>query len=324
MIARILKIAALCAAILFVAGASAYLTLTLIIKSEDTVIVPELVGKDVVSALELLTDLELNTKVKGSEYSPDFPKNHVIFQDPEPGAEIKKDRDVKIVLSRGSRIILIPNLNALSMQQARMVLEENGLSQGQITRTYHPAIEKGHIIAQIPTSGSMLNRGSAVDLLVSLGERPRAFIMPDLSGLSLDKAVFLAEETNLVVGEITSRFEKNKPYNLILEQNPLAGHRVLDGTAVHMVLNRPPEQTVSRHYNPNLYGSLLQYRLKSGFLRKRIRIEIDNRNATSEVFDDFVKPGDEVWVLIPGDPNTTTVFIYEEDKLVNAQLYEML
>ena len=63
MIAKILKIAALITAFLLVAGASAYLTLTFIMKSEDTVIVPDLVGKDVVSALELLTDLQLNTKV---------------------------------------------------------------------------------------------------------------------------------------------------------------------------------------------------------------------------------------------------------------------
>jgi eukaryotic-like serine/threonine-protein kinase len=66
------------------------MTLTLIIKSEDTVIVPELIGKDVVSALERLTELELNAKVKGSEYSTEFPKNHVVFQDPQPGSEIKK------------------------------------------------------------------------------------------------------------------------------------------------------------------------------------------------------------------------------------------
>ena len=61
------------------AGVSAYFTLTLIIKSEDTVIVPELIGKDVVYALEFLTDLELNTKVKGSEYSENIPKNNVTY-----------------------------------------------------------------------------------------------------------------------------------------------------------------------------------------------------------------------------------------------------
>ncbi|UCF94094.1 MAG: PASTA domain-containing protein, partial [Desulfobacterales bacterium] len=93
--ARVIKMTMWGMAFLFTAGASAYITLTLIIKSEDTVIVPDLVGKDVVLALEFLTDLDLNTKVRGSEYSVDMPKNQVIFQDPEPGSEIKKGRDVK-------------------------------------------------------------------------------------------------------------------------------------------------------------------------------------------------------------------------------------
>ena len=57
MIAKIAKIGGLGLVFLVVAGISAYLTLTLIIKSEDTVIVPDLEGKDVVYALELLTEL---------------------------------------------------------------------------------------------------------------------------------------------------------------------------------------------------------------------------------------------------------------------------
>ena len=67
MIKRAVKIAALFIAFLAVTAASAYLALTLIIKSEETVIVPELVGKEVVYALELLTGLELDIKVKGSK-----------------------------------------------------------------------------------------------------------------------------------------------------------------------------------------------------------------------------------------------------------------
>ena len=82
MITKFAKIATLFVVFLIIAGASAYLTLTFIIKSEDTVIVPDLVGKDVVTALEQLTDLQLNTKVNGSEYSRQFPKNHVTYQEP--------------------------------------------------------------------------------------------------------------------------------------------------------------------------------------------------------------------------------------------------
>ena len=77
MISRILKLAALFFLFVLIAGTSAYLTLTLIIKSEDTVVVPDLSGKNVVYVLELLTDLGLNTKVKGSEYSADVPENIV-------------------------------------------------------------------------------------------------------------------------------------------------------------------------------------------------------------------------------------------------------
>ena len=80
MIKRAVKFAALLIAFLAITAASAYLALTLIIKSEATVIVPELVGKEVVYALELLTGLELDIKVKGSEYSSSIPKHHVIFQ----------------------------------------------------------------------------------------------------------------------------------------------------------------------------------------------------------------------------------------------------
>jgi len=122
LISRIIKIAALFIAFAMVVGISAYLALTLIIKSEDTVVVPDLVGKNVVYVLEFLTDLGLNTKVKGSEYSAEIPEDHVIFQEPEPGAEIKKGRDVRIILSKGTMTILVPNLKGLTLQQSRIIL----------------------------------------------------------------------------------------------------------------------------------------------------------------------------------------------------------
>ena len=105
MIGKVLKIAAFCALFILIAGVSAYFTLSLVIKSEDTVVVPDLVGKDVVFVLEALTELGLNTKVRGSEYSADIPKHHVIHQEPEPGVEIKKGRDVRILISKGTETV---------------------------------------------------------------------------------------------------------------------------------------------------------------------------------------------------------------------------
>ena len=69
MLARLVKILTALTALAAVTGISAYLTLVLIVKSEETVVVPDLVGREVVYALEVLSDLELNIRVKDSEYS---------------------------------------------------------------------------------------------------------------------------------------------------------------------------------------------------------------------------------------------------------------
>ena len=156
---KIGKIAALVLSFIIFAGVSAYLTLTLLIKSEDVVIVPDLTGKEDVNVLEILTDLGLNTKVKGFEYTEDVPKNHIVFQQPKPGVEIKKGRDIKIIISRGAKNILMPNLKGLSLQQARIIIEENGLCHKEQSRTYNSIFEKDNIIAQLPSPGSQINRG---------------------------------------------------------------------------------------------------------------------------------------------------------------------
>ena len=321
MIAKIAKITALGLAFVLAAGAGAYLTLTLIIKSEDTVIVPNLVGKDVVSALEILTELKLNTKVSGSEYSRQFPKNHVTFQEPDAGSEIKSDRDIRIIISKGPKTILMPNIVNLSEQQARMIIEENGFTQGQMSHTYNDSIEASHVILQVPSAGTKTTRGTSVDILVSSGPRPIAYVMPELSGHSLDQAVLIIENTDMTVGKIRSRFDKRNFRNMVISQDPPAGYSVNVSDPVHLVINRPSGRANGDRLHRPLYGSLLQHRIKSGFLKKHVRIEMENAKSTTDLFDDYVRAGHKIWVLIPRD-HEASVFIFENDELVTAHLYE--
>ena len=321
MIAKIAKLAGLGAAFIFVAGISAYLTLTLIIKSEDTVIVPNLEGKNVVYALELLTELELNTKVKGSEYTSDIPKNHVVFQEPQPGSEIKKGRDVKIIISKGPKTVSMPNLIALSVQQANIILEENDMCQGELSRTYNTEVEKDRIIAQVPSAGTVIARGACIDLLVSKGARPSAFKMPDLAGLTLEDALQSIEKVNLTIGELKSAYQKSKPRNIIVEQEPVSGQRVIIGSAVSLLINREPQKQRSGQLYGQSAGSLFSYRLDNGFLNRRIRVSLNRDGFTNDLFDDFVKAGEEIWLLIPRDKEAT-LFLYENDRLIQTQTYE--
>ena len=321
MIAKIAKIAGVAFAFVLVAGISAYFTLTLIIKSEDTVVVPNLEGKDVVYALELLTELELNTKVKGSEYTSDIPKNHVVFQEPQPGSEIKKGRDVKIIISKGPKTVSMPNLITLSVQQAHIILEENDMCQGELSRTYNTEVEKDRIIAQVPFAGTVIARGACIDLLVSKGARPSAFKMPDLAGLTLEDALQSIEKLNLTIGELKSAYQKRKPRNIIVEQEPVSGQRVIIGSPVSLLINREPQKERSGQLYGQSAGSLFRYRLDNGFLNRRIRVSLNRAGFTNDLFDDFVKAGEEIWLLIPRDKEAT-LFLYENDRLIQTHTYD--
>jgi beta-lactam-binding protein with PASTA domain len=316
---RIVNTAGLLILFSMVVGISGYFTLTLIIKSEDTVVIPDLVGKDVVYALEILSSLGLNTKVKGSEYSSRIPKNHVIFQEPEPGDEIKKGRDIRIIISKGDQSVIMPNLKGLSIQQARIILEENDLGQGVLSTTYNKQFKRDDIIEQYPLSGSMINRNNEVDLLVSMGQRPNAYKMPDLSGLAIYDAIMLIEQNRLLVGEIKSVFDENRPKNIVAGQNPPAGDRVNEGSIVNLELNRKPGKARS---NISQGVRLFRYRLDEGFLKKRVKARLNCFGVSSVIHDDLLKPDKELWVLIPNNMDAT-VSIYEDNELIETEVFDL-
>ena len=321
MILRAAKYSVFLIVFLCLTGVSAYLTLSYLIKSEDSVIVPDLVGRDVVYALEILTDLGLNIKVKGSEYSSDIAKNHVIVQEPEPGQEIKTGRDVRILLSKGTRTILMPDLTGLSLRRARLAIQENGLCGGQVSYTHDRAgFTRDDIISQTPGQGRWVHRGSCVDLLVSLGPVRDAYKMENLVGLSLDEAVFLIEKSNLVVGNIKYAFDSNKPEHTIIDHDPKYGYRVAEKDSVDLIVNRNPSRPKNQAGIDASQQSVFTYRLGPGFFKKRVQVHLDIGGITGEIYDNLLRPGNELWLVVPSHTRTT-IRCYVDGELVVSQLY---
>ena len=307
---RVFKIAVLFGAFFGVAGISGYLALRFIIKSGDTVVVPQLVGKDVVYALDILTDLGLNIKVSGFEYSSELPKNHVAYQEPEPGSEVKKDRDVRVIVSKGPKTLLVPNLVGMDIRQAYIIMEENGLSQGVVSRTFSDGAAADELIAQVPPPGIVVTRGDSVDLLVSLGRRPATYEMPYLHGLALEDAILILDRSHLGLGHIRSVQRNEFPKDVVVEQNPPSGYHVASGTLVNLTVNRTEKGPI---LDQGL--SLFHHRVHGGFLKKHIRFRVNAFGFFYDLYNIFVRPGERIWFLAPQN-RETTVFLYEDGELV--------
>lgn len=321
MMRKVLRISLLVVLFIAMAGIGTYVSLTLIIKGEDTVVVPDLVGKDVLYGLEVLSDLGLNTRVKGTTYHDRIPKNHVIDQDPEPGTTIKRGRDVKIRVSRGPETIVMPNLVGLSLQQSRILLTENGLCQGEQAAISTTELTEGRILAQNPQSGKVVDRKACVDLLVSSGALRQAFKMVNLSGLTLASAVRRLESLQLTVGVIRTVFTDTAPLETVVDQQPLSGHRVVAGTPVNLSISRSATGTDDDRRGRSDEAALFRYTLENGFLKKRVQVKINQPQMSLSLFDDYLSPGQEIWLLIPKNGNPT-LLVYVDGQLATTRMLD--
>ncbi len=318
MLARIIKTTLIILVFMTAAGVGTYLSVHLLIRSEDTVVVPDLMGKEVVYALEMLTDLGLNTKVKDFEFSPSIPKHHIIAQVPEPGYEIKQGRDVRLVISKGARTVIFPNLTGMNLPQANILIEENDLRQGHLSYAYDKAKPREELLAQFPSAGTNGLRGNSVDLLISAGPAPELVRMVDLIGMGLNQAIETIEKHHLVLGTISFIHNPAVSDDTVVDHSPGADYPAIPGRTIDLVINRTTSNNLSAQRSD---VTLFRYRASGGFLRQQARVRINRRTTTMELFDAFIKPGEEIWLLVDTD-EPTTLFLYLDGELTMTKHYD--
>ena len=175
------------AAFLTAAAVSAYLTAFLVIRGgSPEVAAPLLVGLDREAAERTAHNNNLLLRVEAEDFSDEVPRGHVASQDPPAGFRLKENQIVRVVLSRGSRVLPIPDLKGLSLEQAVSILSQGRLGIGLLSYTYglNPKQGPDRVVAQSPLPLTPVTAGTKVDLLLSLGPRPFFVSMPDLTGMS--------------------------------------------------------------------------------------------------------------------------------------------
>jgi len=298
------------------AGAG-FITARLIVKSGKEIQVPDVRGMEVVDALETLSRAELSLKVDGFEYSSSVTRNAVLRQEPDPGIRLKTGGSIRIVLSRGPERIPVPNLVGMTRRQAEIMLKRNGLLVGHISETHFAAPEQGRILAQQPEPLNSIQRGSAVNLLVSLGPRRPRYIMPDLTGRPLGQAVLTLERMNLKVGEIRTLHHLAARPGQVLEQTPEKGHAVSEGDAVALVVQSDGDE--GRHV---FRLALVRYTVPPGFLRSRVEIKLRRGDSVIPVYRQFIDSGESVAVMVLVD-NKSRVILSVDGRDVRPQQFRL-
>jgi serine/threonine-protein kinase len=96
----------------------------------------------------------------------DEPRGAVVQISPEEGTEVALPSDVEVRLSLGPPAVFMPDLFQFSEEEARDTLTVLGLVVEEVEEVFRFGRDQGRVVSQDPPSGTELERGTPVRLVV--------------------------------------------------------------------------------------------------------------------------------------------------------------
>ena len=221
---------ALLAALLAAAAVAAVLLLA----QEEKATVANVTGADVEVAMRRLRNDGFEPRAERT--TDPAKRDTVIAQDPRAGTELEVGSVITLTVSDGPGTAAVPDVEGATLEQARSRLRRAGF-RVRLRREPDDEVEEGRAIGTSPPTGTQVNVGSTVTLIVSSG--PEQVTVPDVTGEDIEDARATLERLGLDVD--VSREETNDAEpGTVTSQDPASG-RVDEGSTVSLVVAKEPE-----------------------------------------------------------------------------------
>jgi len=208
-----------------VALVSAIMTIRFTIRGHQETM-PNMVGLSFDYAQRMATGLGLEMKVEDKLFNTQYPPQTIVSQMPPPGTRIKIGQHVHVLVSLGPPQVVIPNFLGTSIRAARITAIQRTLTLGDIVGVHWPQSEPDLVVAQDPPPESAEVRSPAVDILVSVGEAPEAYLCPRFVGQPIAEVRRGLEKAGFKVAGVTSITTESGPRGIIFTQSPAAGSKI--------------------------------------------------------------------------------------------------
>ena len=312
----LLKAAGILACLVGLSLGMVFLTLRILVPPQR-IEVPSVVGKEMMKALALLGEQDLSLKLMGEKYSSQAPEGIIISQFPAPGTKVHKDREIRVFVSGGARLVITPSLVGKRKREANIYLAQRGLRIGIVSYSY-TQIPQEEIISQDPSPQTETDVEKGINILVSLGAKNLQFYMPDFVGSKIEEVRELCDKLSLKIGKI-----KESPS--LGEEGAVLYQSVSPGTVVDS--ETPIELTVSTFYeqehslSPEAEWIMTTVEVPPGLMNKEVRVVIIDSRGERGMDYGQRKPGEKV-LIVSRVVGKGEIKVYIDNKLVKTEKVE--
>lgn len=198
----------------------AYFSLGYYTRHGSGIPVPKLMGLPVEKAINVLEEQGFHYQID-SVYVLDQAPGTVIQQDPDPGTNVKENRNIYLtIVTRVAPNVALPDLMQSTYREAVATLSNYGLKIGDTT--YTNDIARDRVLAvkfngNELKPGAKIPKGTKLDLVLGDGAGASEVAIPDLVNLDLDAARFAIKGAGLSVGTITYEGSITDSTNLVVK-----------------------------------------------------------------------------------------------------------
>lgn len=198
--------------------------------------IPPILGMQEVDAGKLLEKAGL--KMNSETVSSDQPAGEVVKIIPEEGTMVKLDYPVNVFVSAGPEQVEVPDIKNNNAVDAETLLRKQGLTLGSTDTKYSEKVEKDLIIEQLPEAGSMVQKGSKVNIVISNGPELIYTTVPILIGKTVDEAANELLSRGLTLGPLTYGTDSTYIDGVVIFQSYPAGTSLKEGSIVNITINK--------------------------------------------------------------------------------------
>jgi serine/threonine-protein kinase len=147
--------------------------------------------------------------------------------------------------SSGARpdMLHVEDVVRLSTSAARQLLERSGLTYREAGSAASDDVPVGRVLDQDPPAGTEVERGTAVEVVLSAG--PSHVAVPNVAQMSVPQARLNIEAAGLKSGVLQEAHDEGVPIRYVAGTVPAEGVRLARGTSVDLVVSLGPEPATS-------------------------------------------------------------------------------
>ncbi|MCS4484446.1 Stk1 family PASTA domain-containing Ser/Thr kinase [Gleimia sp. 6138-11-ORH1] len=190
--------------------------------------------QEAVSQLELL---ELKFEVV-EEFSDTVATGVVIRTEPGTPGKVHKRSVVKLVVSKGVQMVVVPDVTTKPLEEAKTELTAGLLKVGAVSEDYSEEHPEGTVISLSPAPAETVPHHSEVSIVVSKGRKP--IEVPDFNGFNRSDAEVKLTELGLIY-QVTEEFNDTVAAGGVISQSVAAGETLYKGDSVSLVISKGPE-----------------------------------------------------------------------------------